>query len=456
MAVIQVESVAITKSRLAKGFNGDNLNLNGKVISAQEADAGFKAAGNVKPPYVAVIASGNQKGFAAGAASAFNDYVKDININKHNAEAVINRFFDDMDSVVEKCSIDGARLSIGIVCAYDDCVVAAKTGNCHLLRFSEGELFEIALSDDDGGRGFQFVDVIADGDVFALIGEESATDLDYDGIVNVFDQGAELKLAVRDIFKLLSTSARGKDCSVVLMKLNCDAERTYAVLPVDGSDAAFDSALSESPEDFVVSDDGEFVADEITDENVKKSSKKKLLGLIPVVILVILLAVAAALYFATQTEKNNNNNEGNSNPDIVVNAPDEEDSTGDFNGSNGMQNVEDNGPGGNAGELEDEKDEETTTRAPETTTKRPSTTRPSTPSTRPSTTQPTTSAPETTTVAPETTTSAPETTTVNTETTTQNTETTTQAAETTTQVPVTQTPAETPEEPANEEPVVAE
>ena len=452
MAVIQVESVAITKSRLAKGFNGDNLNLNGKVISSQEADAGFKAAGNVKSPYVAVLASGNQKGFAAGAAAAFNDYVKDVNINKHNAEAVINRFFDDMDSVVEKCSIDGARLSIGIVCAYDDCVVAAKTGNCHLLRFSEGELFEIALSDDDGGRGFQFVDVIADGDVFALIGEESATDLDYDGIVNVFDQGNELKLAVRDIFKLLSTSARGKDCSVVLMKLNCDSERTYAVLPVaDNSDAAFDSALSESPEDFVVSDDEEFFADEVPEEKTKKSSKKKILGLIPVVILVILLAVAAGLYFATQTEKNNKGEEGSSSPDIIVNAP-EEDSTADFNGSNGMQTVEDNGPGGDAGEI----DNETTTRAPETTTKRPSTpsTRPSTPSTRPSTTQPTTSAPETTTEAPETTTAAPETTTVNTETTTQNTETTTQ--EPVTQAPTTQAPAETPAEPANEEPVVEE
>lgn len=459
MAVIQVESVAITKSRLAKGFNGDNLNLNGKVISSQEADAGFKAAGNVKPPYVAVLASGNQKGFAAGAAAAFNDYVKDVNINKHNAEAVINRFFDDMDSVVEKCSIDGARLSIGIVCAYDDCVVAAKTGNCHLLRFSEGELFEIALSDDDGGRGFQFVDVIADGDVFALIGEESATDLDYDGIVNVFDQGNELKLAVRDIFKLLSTSARGKDCSVVLMKLNCDSERTYAVLPVaDNSDAAFDSALSESPEDFVVSDDEEFFADEVPEEKTKKSSKKKILGLIPVVILVILLAVAAGLYFATQTEKNNKGEEGSSSPDIIVNAP-EEDSTADFNGSNGMQTVEDNGPGGDAGEI----DKETTTNAPETTTKRPSTpsTRPSTPSTRPSTTQPSTSAPETTTAAPETTTAAPETTTVNTETTTQAPETTTQAQETTTQEPVTQAPttqapAETPAEPANEEPVVEE
>ena len=70
MSVILAESVAITKSRLAKGFNGDNLNLNGKVISAAEADAGFKAAGSVKPPYIAVLASGNQKGFAAGAADA--------------------------------------------------------------------------------------------------------------------------------------------------------------------------------------------------------------------------------------------------------------------------------------------------------------------------------------------------------------------------------------------------
>ena len=123
MAVILAESVAITKSRLTKGFN----NLNGKVISAQEADNGFKAAGSVNPPYIAVIASGNQKGFAAGAVAAFNDYVKDINFNKYNAENVINKYFDDMQSVVENCGIDGGRLSVGVVCAYDDCVIAAKS-----------------------------------------------------------------------------------------------------------------------------------------------------------------------------------------------------------------------------------------------------------------------------------------------------------------------------------------
>ena len=83
MSVILAESVAITKSRLVKGFNGDNMNLNGRVISLENADKGFKAAGAVKTPYVSVIASGNRKGFAAGAVTAFNDYTKDIYVNKY-------------------------------------------------------------------------------------------------------------------------------------------------------------------------------------------------------------------------------------------------------------------------------------------------------------------------------------------------------------------------------------
>lgn len=428
MAVIQVESVAITKSRLAKGFNGDNFNLNGKVITAEEADAGFKAAGNVKPPYVAVMVSGNQKGFAAGAAAAFNDYVKDVNLNKHNAESVINRFFDDMDSVVEKCAIDGARLSIGVVCAYDDCVVAAKSGNCHLLRFSEGELFEIALSDDDGGRGFQFVDMIADGDMFALIGEECSQDLDYDGIVSIFDSGIDLKLMIRDMFKLLAAGARGKDCSIALMRLGCDAEYTYAAVPVAEpmSDDAFDDAIAENPDEFNVQtvyvedgiDENDY-AEDVPEEGKKSSAKKKILGFIPVAILVIILAVAAALYLATRPD--DSGKEGESIPDIIVNA--EEDSTGDFNGSHGMVSVEDTEFGGDAGEADEPEDEpETTTKKPSEPVRDPEPEEPEEPE------EPDEPAPETT---------------------TENTETTTVNSDTTTQAPA-DDPADDPEQPEAE------
>lgn len=381
MAVILAESVAITKSRLTKGFNGDNLNLNGKVISAQEADNGFKAAGSVNPPYIAVIASGNQKGFAAGAVSAFNDYVKDINFNKYNAENVINKYFDDMQSVVENCGIDGGRLSVGVVCAYDDCVIAAKTGGCHLLRFSEGELFEIALSDDENGRGFQFVDVVADGDIFALIGEEASSDLDYDGIVNTFDSDADLKSMIKDFFKLLANGARGKDCSVVLMKLKCDSERTYAAAPLVIPDDDIDDVgnVSMSPDAFdseppVDTDelrktDG-YVSDSEMPETGKRpaAAKKKILSFIPIAILVIILAVTAALFFATRSGNPLNEGESGTKADQIVFENDT--NIGDLNGSNGMQEVEDTEFGGEVDAPVDN-DNTTTTKAPETTTERP-------------------------------------------------------------------------------------
>lgn len=414
MAVILAESVAITKSRLAKGFNGDNLNLNGRVITAQEADKGFKAAGSVKPPFTSVMASGNQKGFATGAANAFNDYVKDINFNKYNAEPVFNRFFDDMYAVVDKCSIENSRLSLGIVCAYEDCVVAAKTGGCHLLRFSEGELFEIALSDDDNGRGFQFVDTVADGDIYALIGEEVAINLDYDAIVNIFDSGNELKVMIRDLFKLISSTG-GKDCSVILIKLKSDTERTYAAIPpVSFTDdmAELGNDIPIEPADFDVqppidenelSENEEIVSDDENPENGKSPvAKKKVLSFIPIAILVIILAVTAALYFSTHSPFGNNGGESGSGDNFVFyeNKTDEGD---DFNGSNGMQEVKDTEYGGDVNGDDGNNNAETTTKKTETTAAQPETT------TKQSET--TTKQPETTTEQPETTTEQPETTT---------------------------------------------
>ena len=417
MSVTFAESVAITKSRLKKGFNGDNLNLNGKVVSVQEADNGFKAAGRVKPPYIAVVASGNQKGFAAGAVSAFNDYVKDINLNKYNSEAVIARYFDDMQAVIDKCDIEGSKLSVGIVCAYDDCVVAAKTGDCHLLRFSEGELFEIALSDEEGGRGYQFIDVVTDGDMFALIGEEASADLDYDGIVGIFDSDSDLKTKVKAFYKLLAEKAQDNDCSVVLVKLECDTERTYASAPLVSTvvDAEDDGSAAVSPESFesepAVETAELYKADETVsdDENPEtgkkpKSTKKKILDIIPILVLIAILGVAAALFIATRFS---------SPVDGVINKPEkttketttaetviDDETEIDVNGSSGMQDVEDVEHGGDVVTPENTTTAtENTTVATENTTVAEETT---------TATENTTVPVENTTVADETTTSAAE------------------------------------------------
>lgn len=404
MSIIRAESVAITKSRLAKGFNGDNLNLNGRVISLQEADAGFKAAGNVKTPYVAVIASGNQKGYASGAAVAFNDYVKDIHLNKYNAEAVVSRYFDDMQAVVEKCDIEGSKLSIAIVCVYDDCVIAAKSGNCHILRFSEGELFEIALSDDDGGRGFQFVDVVTEGDMFALVGEEASSDLDYDGIVNAFDNTNDLKEKLKEFYKVLSIRARGMDCSVVLIKLECDSDRTYAAAPLAVS--SDDEDVSVSPEKFsaepaVTTGELKITDNSVSEDDVPETGKKpenkkkKILGFIPIAVLVVIIAVTVALYLATRPSNPLAGNEPSSGADTPIFNEDNTASDDDFNGSNGMQSVDDTEHGGDVDAPEDEE----TTKKPERETEAQRTE-------KPEETEATTEADETTTAADDETTTA--------------------------------------------------
>ncbi len=433
MAVIQVESVAITKSRLAKGFNGDNLNLGGKVVSAEEADRGFKAAGNIKPPYVAVVASGNQKGFAAGAAAAFNDYTKDIHVNKYNAQSVIYSFFDDMDSVVENCSIEGAKLSIGIVCVYNDCVIAAKTGGCHLLRFSQGELFEIALSDDEDGRGFQFVDVVADGDIFTLVGAEASSNLDYDSIVSVFDSGNDSKIMIKDMFKLLATSAAGKDCSLVIAKLACDSEHTYAAIPMSEPAAQEQYDSVPTPDDFAAEppigqdelySDSNYVSNyEMPQSGKKPNAKKRIMSFIPIAVLVIILAVTAALYLATRPSKDNKDND--KTPSETTSAESEpagniadlftqettESFTGSMSGNDDIINVTDPENGGNPGNMggnnnsgsENTTEEENTTDE-ETTVEDESTTEEESTAEGESTTEEETTAQEETTVQEETTT----------------------------------------------------
>ncbi len=427
MAIIKIESVVITNSRLAKGFNGDSFNLNGKALSVQNADAGFKAAGDVKPPFYAVIASCNRKGFASGAVTAFNDYVDAIADDRFKFDVAVEKYFNDMDAVIEKCGIPKTHLSIAILYVAEDCVLAARSGGCHILRFSEGELFETALPDDETKRGFQLIDSVTNGDTFALTGEDCSDDLDYDGIVASFDSGGDLKNMIKDQFSAVNKNARGRDCSLALIKIHSDTRRTFAAIaqesekpkekePLEDSDFVAEPPINENE---LVQND-EKVSDSESPKNGKKSVKKKLLSIIPIAILVIILAVAAALYLSSHPLNIFNREDGSEN-DASTTSAETVSNDGDFNGSFGMETVGDEG-----GDREDEEAgdditpdnnennddnnnnnndngdndiRETTTREPETTTREPETT------TRELET--TTRTPETTTRAPETTTNAP-------------------------------------------------
>ena len=426
MSIVLAESVAVSKSKLAKGFNGDSINLDGKVVSVDGADKGFKAAGNVKPPYCAVVASSNHKGFANGAVTAFNDYSKNICENIEDSYQQFDTYFGDMSAVIEKCEIEGSLLSIGAIAICDNCVAAAKKGNAHILRFSDGDLFEIAISEADGGNGYQLINTVNNGDIFAVVSEEASENLDYDGIINIFDSGKDLKSMANDFISLLPVDA-GKDCTVVLIKLKVKDIPVVAHAPVAAPADDLNVDFSASTDSIAADDDADDgMLEDYQTHSLNMLGKKKMLGLIPIVVLVVILAVVVGYYVASNVDFSGNENPSD-NADIPVFDDSTDTETTTENASESVVDTETTTAEEETTAAEEETTasvEDDTTRAPETTTKAPETT---------------TKAPETTTKAPETTTKAPETTTKAPETTTKAPETTTKAPETTTERP-TQTP----------------
>lgn len=420
MSIILAESVAVAKSKLSKGFNGDSLNLDGKVVSVDGADKGFKAAGNVKPPYAAVLSSSNRKGFANGAVTAFNDYVKNISENIDASQQMLNSYFDDMNAVVDKCEIPDSTLSIGVVTVCENCVVAAKTGNTHLLRYSDGELFEIAISEYEGGKGYQLIDSVLDGDIFALISDEAAENLDYDGILNIFSSGKDLKSTVNDLFTLLPV-ADGKDCSVVLIKLKVRTAAPVAAVAPAAPVVSVDDNDVPADENNAAADDSELEDFETQDRN--KLGNKKIIGFIPIIALVAILAVAVGLYVASHFDFDGNDEDNTNAGDTPVFEDFSDDETTTENSSETDSTTE---------AETTTTEEETTTVPDETTTQRQEETA--------------TQAPETTTAPPVTTTKPPITTTEPPVTTTEPPVTTTEPPVTTTEPPVTTTerPTQTP------------
>ena len=297
MAIIRTEAVAVTRSALTKGYNGDSINLNGNVVSAEHADApkGFKTYGSTEPPFRCAVGSSNKSAFALGAVTAFNDYRDDM--LSGNADGFLN----DMKTVTGRC--EGAQLSLASLCAVPDGVYVSRMGDCHVLRFSDGELFEIALPGDNGS-GFQLVDDVRDGDMFALLSADCSKDLRYEDIVALFDSDRDLKTLLRDLYRITASDNREADKTVVLVKIVCDEEPvavTPPVIPAAGADAGVFE-----PEPPVEETELEPALEDLTTEVPDVSREKTrhpIFRALPIAVFVILVGVAAGIFFATHSDK---------------------------------------------------------------------------------------------------------------------------------------------------------
>ena len=68
-----IKTAAVTQKGANGEFNSDNLNLNGRVLSIENANNGFKGAGSMRAPFVVAFASSPYNGFAGAALTALCD-----------------------------------------------------------------------------------------------------------------------------------------------------------------------------------------------------------------------------------------------------------------------------------------------------------------------------------------------------------------------------------------------
>ena len=317
MAIISVETVAFTKSALKKGFNGDNINIKGHAIPQEKADSGYQAKGTMDLPCRALVASSENK-CAYDAAEAFRDYFHNIDNARGDAQGAVEEYISDMDTVMSKMA--NAELSLGLVCVYDNRVVVGKSRDCHVLRFTGGELFETALT-GRGGTGYQMITNVEDGDIFMLLGAQASSIVDYDAVARILDENESLPAMIKPLYESFAAADKTADCTIVLMKIKTDgkaaapsgeplkifAEAAGAAAPAAASgDFGFAPAISSDEVDGMHRSRLDDYGDPIPEVR-KPSLGRRLLTVLPIALVVILVGVAVGLYIATKDTRGNKN-----------------------------------------------------------------------------------------------------------------------------------------------------
>ena len=318
MSVVSIETAAISKSRLTKGFNGDSINLNRRISSIDEMNSGYRAAGTVNPPCVCAVVSSVIKGVSAGAVTAFDDYSHRIYTQRTNAYDAFKKYADDMTSVSAECG--DTNISIACVCIFSDRILVSSVGNAKIFFCRAGKA---QLLSSDGEFMFKdLTDVGADGGYIAVFGAECSEFADEKIVENASFGGKDIKAVSKSAFIALSKKTSDTDITGVFFKFTAEDsdyedEAVPAVSAVDESESAHDSKSADTAVsiDEPVCEEPEIIDENKSEipvltsqdeeeyddgENRKKPSGSKLKTLIPFIILLLLVAGACAYFIMTK------------------------------------------------------------------------------------------------------------------------------------------------------------
>lgn len=223
-----IRTAALTQKASGCTFNGDSLNMNGRVLSVESADAGFRGAGKMASPFVLALASSDCNGVASAALTALNDRIPSLKSDCDNFPVILSDYFADSSYALEKSGNAPDSLAISVLFGYADNLIAARMGDVRIYRWSADALLEVGFVPEEEGEAMpesscELIEDVYDGDFYVLCTEGVwGTLTETEIIAKLRAAGDDEKQIVRLLASACVSKAKDKNVSVFVARIVSD------------------------------------------------------------------------------------------------------------------------------------------------------------------------------------------------------------------------------------------
>ncbi len=291
-----IKTAAVTQKGANGEFNSDNLNLNGRVLSIENANNGFKGAGSMRAPFVVAFASSPYNGFAGAALTALCDRTDALKKDDNSFASVLDGYFADSKHALEQCNCEADGLAVSMLVGYESKLVAAKMGNACILRYTDGDLVNMGTEQAEQPYFCEEISV-NHGDMYVLCPSSALSALTEGEIIVALNaaDGNEKKAVQMLAGKFAKRNPEASDTFVVIRVEQQGAPAVVAPVVAEAAAPVHEepvAAAQEESADYEEENVYEPETDEYDEEPQADPRKKLLLWVILCVALVLGMVIA--------------------------------------------------------------------------------------------------------------------------------------------------------------------
>ena len=171
---IKVEAAVVAQKRGNAAFNSDSVNINGKLLSRESLQNGYKGTGEMSGTVYFSMSSSDIEGFPEAAVAAFNECAEKFKDGTSVPSEVITGYFKDSVYALGEMGHKSSELVSSVLYLSGNTVIMAKSGNTQMYTYAASGLTNVTpalFATEDGAAqyGLCTFPSVAVGDIFLLL-----------------------------------------------------------------------------------------------------------------------------------------------------------------------------------------------------------------------------------------------------------------------------------------------